>query len=461
MTVTIASDPIAFLHDLTWEALPAPVRHATVRCLVDLVGSLAAGRRTPMSALARDHAAIAFGGDQATVLLDGRRVSAPGAALATGMTIDSFDIHDSHRESLGHAGVHVFAATLAILELRRSRGDPLPGGRDFLATLTAGYEIGCRAGRALHGTTRDYHTSGAWGAVSSAGLYSRLVGLDRERTREALGIAEYHGPRSQMMRCIDHPTMVKDGSGWGAMTGVSAGMLAEAGFTGAPALTVESDEARAWWTSLGSEWEMLEQGFKAHGSCWWAQPAIEAALDVARANRLQPADIRGIRVETFEKAVHLGGDRPTTTEQAQYSLPFPIAAALVKGSRPLDGWYGLGPDDLLDPGSADPEIRRLAASVELVDAPDLTAAFPNRFLARVIVTQSDGSTLASPDTTFRGELDDPFDDDELSTKARWLMEPVLDHDRAERLLAHAWSMPDAPSIEPFLELLTPTPDRIP
>jgi 2-methylcitrate dehydratase PrpD len=460
MTVTVASDPIAFLHDLSWEALPRPVQHASVRCLVDLAASLTAGRRTPMSALARDHAAMVFGGDQATLPLDGRRVSAPGAALATGMTIDSFDIHDSHRESLGHAGVHVFAATLAIFELRRSRGGPLPDGQEFLATLTAGYEIGCRAGRALHGTTSDYHTSGAWGAVSSAGLYSRVIGLDRERTREALGIAEYHGPRSQMMRCIDHPTMVKDGSGWGAMAGVSAGMLAEAGFTGAPAVTVESDATRPWWTSLGGEWEILAQGFKAHGSCWWAQPAIEAALTLARTNRLRLADIREIRVETFEKAVHLSEASPTTTEQAQYSLPFPVAAALVKGSRPLDGWYGLGPDDLLDPDTADTETRRLAASIQLVDAPDLTAAFPNRFLARVTVRLFDGTTLASPDTTFRGELDDPFDDDELSTKARWLMEPVLDHDRAERLLADAWSMADAPSIEPFLELLSGPPDRI-
>src|SRR4029079_1865639 len=139
------------------ESAPASVRHATVRCLVDLLGALAAGRRTRMSAIIRDHALTAFGGDQATILLDGRRVSAPGAALATGMTIDSFDIHDSHRESLGHAGVHVFAATIAIAELRHARGGPLPDGRELLATLAAGYEFACRAGRALHGTTSDYH----------------------------------------------------------------------------------------------------------------------------------------------------------------------------------------------------------------------------------------------------------------------------------------------------------------
>ena len=459
MTLSVASDPIAFLHETTWDSLPEPARHATVRCLVDLVGALAAGRRTPLSAIARDHAAIAYGGDQATLLLDGRRVSAPGAALATGLTIDSFDIHDSHRESLGHAGVHVFAATIAIAELRLARGGALPDGNELLAALAAGYEIGCRAGRALHGTTSDYHTSGAWGAVSSAGLYARLMGLDRARTREALGIAEFYGPRSQMMRCIDHPTMVKDGSGWGAMAGVSAGMLAEAGFTGAPALTDRVWPGRGGHRREPSA-EVLEQGFKAHGSCWWAQPAIEAALAVARGNDLQPEDISGIRVETFEKAVHLAHPDPSTTEQAQYSLPFPIAAALVKASRPDDGWYGLGPDDLLDPQGADPETRRLAHAIELVEAPDLTAAFPARFLARVLVTRRDGSTIASPDTTFRGELDDPFHDDELTTKARWLMLPVLGRDRTERLLDEAWSMADSPSIEPVLRLLAGPPERL-
>jgi len=106
------------------------------------------------------------------------------------------------------------------------------------------------------------------------------------------------------------------------------------------------------------------------------------------------------------------------------------------------------------------ETRRLARSIELVDAPDLTAVFPDRFLARVIVTLSDGTTIGSPDTTFRGELDDPFDDDELTAKARWLMQPVLDHERTEGMIDAAWSMADALSIEPFLALLTAPPERI-
>jgi 2-methylcitrate dehydratase PrpD len=454
----MTNDPIAFLHDTTYEDLPAAVRHQTVRCLLDLCGALAAGRQTPMSGIALDHATAVFGGDQATLLVDGRRVSAPGAALATGMTIDSFDVHDSHRESLGHAGVHLLASIIATTELRVARGGRWPTGAELLATLAVGYDIACRAGEALHGTVSDYHTSGAWGAVSSAAMYARLMGLDRPVTREALGIAEYHGPRSQMMRCIDHPTMVKDGSGWGAMAGISAGMLAEAGFTGAPALTVESPQAARWWAGLGSSWAVMDQGFKAHGACWWAHPPIEAALALTREHDVAAQDIVAIRVETFEKAVHLAHQDPATTEQAQYSIPFPVAVALVKSTRGGEGWYGLGTDEMIGAGLADPEARRLARVVELVEAPELTAIFPKRFLARVRLTLADGRTLVSPDTTFRGELDDPLTDTELSVKYRWLAQRLLGRGRLADIERLVWDIADAPSIEPLVDLLAAAPD---
>jgi 2-methylcitrate dehydratase PrpD len=211
---------------------------------------------------------------------------------------------------------------------------------------------------------------------------------------------------------------------------------------------------------------VLEQGFKAHGSCWWSQPAIEAVLTLARGHGFGAEDVVAIRVATFERATHLDHPAPETTEQAQYSLPFPVAAALVKATRLRDtarhrdaAWYGLGPDDLLEDALGDPGIRRLAAAVELVEAPDLSAVFPQRFLARVTLTLADGRVLTSPDTTFRGELDDPFTDDELTTKARWLARGLLSDARAERLIEAAWSMADTPSIEPFLRLIAATPDR--
>lgn len=449
---------IEFIHHTRYADLPPQVRQMADLCLLDLIGSLCGGRQTRLAGIIRQHAVAAFGGDQASLLLDGRRVSAPGAALANGMSIDALDIHDSHRESLGHAGVHIFPTVLAVAEQRHAAGQPLLSGAEFLAALVVGYDIAIRAGVMLHATACDYHTSGAWGAVSSAALYSRLHGLGAEQTRHALGIAEYHGPRSQMMRCIDHPTMLKDGSGWGAMAGVSAGMLAQTGFTGAPALTVEADEVAHGWQDLGQRWEIMAQGFKCHGVCWWAQPAIEATLALAREHSFTAADIAQIEVATFEKATRLNHPRPATSEQAQYSLPFPVAAALHKWLAGGEAWYGLGPNQLLEDSLHNPQILDLAARVKLVEAPDLTAAFPGRFLARASITLRDGRTVRGSDTTFRGEQDFPLTEEELRTKYRWLAGSLLPPARVEAIEQAVFTLADAPTIEPLLTLLRPAPE---
>ena len=159
------------------------------------------------------------GAGGARILLDGRRASPAGAAFAGASTIDAFDAHDGHPLTKGHAGVAVLPALFAVADAEGG-GD----GRDLLVALVLGYEVAIRAGIALHASVPDYHTSGAWNALGCAAVAARLLGLSADATRHALGIAEYHGPRSQMMRCIDHPTMVKDGSGWGAFAGVTRGL---------------------------------------------------------------------------------------------------------------------------------------------------------------------------------------------------------------------------------------------
>ena len=73
---------------------------------------------------------------------------------------------------------------------------PELSGREFLTAMVIGYEIASRAGVALHGTVSDYHTSGAWVALAVAALGVRLAEGDAHKLRQAIGIAEYHGPRS-------------------------------------------------------------------------------------------------------------------------------------------------------------------------------------------------------------------------------------------------------------------------
>ncbi len=413
-----------YIHELGWADLPDEVRAFARRWLLDLIGVAAGGSRTDLSRIVRDHAArhFAAGDRPARMLFDGRPVSPAGAALAGGMTIDSLDGHDGHKLTKGHVGCGTFPALLALSEAE-GRSD----GAEFLTALVLGYEIGTRAGIALHRTACDYHTSGAWVAVACAALGARALGLNAARTREALGIAEYHGPRSQMMRCIDHPTMLKDGSGWGAMAGVSAAYLAADGFTGAPAVTVERTEVADLWSDLGSTWRILEQYFKPHPVCRWAQPPLRAVLALREAHRLTSDQVERIEVSTFHQSARLAVRRPRTTEEAQYSTSFPTAAALVRGR--------VGPEEVAPEALDDPEILRLSQGMLVTESDAYNAAFPAHRFADVTLLLKDGRRLTSPRTEASGDPENPAPIAEVRAKFHASADAVLGAARADAIEA--------------------------
>jgi 2-methylcitrate dehydratase PrpD len=428
-------DPIEFIHGLTWGDLPASVQERVELCLLDLIGVAAGGHGTRLSRIIRAHAAETFGGI-APLLFDARTASPAGVALATGMTIDALDGHDGFNPAKGHVGCPLFPAALALAHARGA------SAADFLASIAMGYEFGSRAAMAQHATVPDYHTSGSWGAVTAAAAGARLCGLDRSQTRHALGIAEYHGPRSQMMRCIDHPTMLKDGSGWGAMTGVSAVELAAKGFTGAPAITVE--EAPEHWSDLGARWMILEQYFKPYPVCRWAQAPIEGVLALKRAHGLTADDVAQIEVTTFHEAVRLATSRPRTTEEAQYSTSYPCAVALVRGD--------VTPADIADAALHDPDILRLSESLLMREDDTANAAFPTERLAQVSLVLRDGTRLDGGWLSPRWDHRAPPSPAELRSKFHALADPILGPVRSDAIEAALHDLADG-SLSVLTDLL--------
>ncbi|MFT4065431.1 MmgE/PrpD family protein [Paraburkholderia sp.] len=438
---------IPFIHALRFGDLPDDVVAQARQCMLDLLGVALAGRQTALSRIACDHAVEFFapGRLRARLLFDGRVASPPGAGLAGAMTIDSCDGHDGHAQTKGHVGVTVLPALLALAE-------QCPGmsGREWLTCLVLGYEIGTRAGIALHASACDYHTSGAWNALAAAALAARLLPLDARQTREALGIAEYHGPRSQMMRCIDHPTMVKDGSGWGCMAGLSAGFLAQRGFTGAPAITLEQPETQHDWRDLGERWRILEQYFKPQPVCRWAHPAIDAALNLKRRHGFASGQIRAVSVRTFHHAVRLAHAQPATTEEAQYSLLFSVAVALRHGVVDFDAIRG--------EALTDPEVLRLSQLIRTQEHAEFTSRFPNERIADVSVELLDGRRFDSGPTQAAGDPDRPLGAVAIRQKFRRFAEGVCEAGLAEELenCIDELGTNDAP-VAPLLDLVT---DRI-
>jgi len=354
------------------------------------------------------------------MLFDGRLGSPGGAALAGGITIDALDAHDCHKRSKGHVGCGVLPALLSLPQAGR-----LADVRAFLASLFVGYVIVTRAGIALHRTACDYHTSGAWIAIAAAELGARSMGLDTAKTREAIGIAEYHGPRSQMMRVIDQPTMVKDGSGWGAMAGVSAAYLAAEGFTGAPAVTVEGEDVADLWGDLGHTWRIAEQYYKHYPICRWAQPPVQAVIDLRNAYKLTSEDVEKIEITTFHNSRRLAKSAPLTTEEAPYSTAYPTAVAMVRGC--------VDPDDVMEKSFTNPEIKRLAAGMSVVESDTYNAEFPANRISSVTLTLKTGETLSSGDTEALGDPENPVTEEDVKAKFHAYARPKLGGARSDAL----------------------------
>lgn len=429
--------PIDFIHNLNWSDIPADVQHQSKRVLLDTLGAGIGGHRLPISKMIYALVAETFGGSGARLWLDGRQVSRAGAAMAHGVTIDGLDIHDGTRPTKGHTGVAIIPSALVY-------ADGL-SGTDLLTLLVIGYEIAVRAGVALHATACDYHTSGAWNSLGVAALAARKLGLTPGQTREALGIAEYHGPRSQMMRTIDRPSMVKDGSGWGCMVGITAVQLARMGFTGAPAVTVEGDNVRDFWADLGRRWILRERYFKAYAVCRWAHPTINGVLTLREQHGLRFEDIARVRVHTFHEATRLTVTAPANTEEAQYSLPFAAAAALVHGR--------LGADELDGAGLRDPQVLDLARRFTMLEHDDCNQRFPTEYLAHVEIDTTDGRTLHSGEVAPIWDKEAPPTDAELQDKFMWLTGDVLGEARARQLSDTVWqadTLADADAINALL-----------
>ncbi len=430
-------DPLSFLHQIRYDTLPEAVQKQVRLNLLDLIGVGIGGATTRASHILRDATPALFGGTS-PMLFDGRTVSPAGVALNAAATIDALDGHDGFNVAKGHAGCGVFAAAMAFA-MATGNDD----GKDFLAAITVGYELACRLALALHNSVSDYHTSGAWVGVAAAGIGARALGLDHQATRHALGVAEYHGPRSQMMRCIDHPSMVKDGSGWGAMAGVSAAFLAQGGFTGAPALTIE--QAPEYWGDLGQRWLICEQYYKPYPVCRWAQAPIEAVLALRRAHSLTAADVEHIEVETFHEAVRLATSEPMESDAAQYSTSFATAVALAHGD--------VTAADIMEDALHDPEILRLSRSLNMRESTKANAAFPAIRMARVRLVLRSGKTFESDWTQPRWDASAPPTEAELQAKFHALANPVIGQEKANAIRAAIDALPEQ-GLAPLRDLIT-------
>jgi 2-methylcitrate dehydratase PrpD len=236
--------------------------------------------------------------------------------------------------------------------------------------------------------------------------------------------------------------MVKHGIGWGALTGISAAQLASRGFTGIPTL-LGFEKYREWVEDIGRHYLMVDGvGWKAKGyaCCGWVHAAVEGSRKLLDEYNIDPTSIDRIVVETFDESRALGTRLPTTTEEAQFNLAWPVAAMVVDGE--------IGPAQTLEHRLQDEKIRRIAGKVEVRESEELNELcrllhkgdIRGRFASRVTIILDDGKRLDSG--LVDGGLSYPpvgWDRVRMEEKFHWLVDPLLGRRRADELTEIVWS----------------------
>ncbi len=428
-----------FIMGLKPSDIPTRAVHQAKRCFLDAMGAMIAGTQTPVARLMAGFAAANFAGNDCTIILGGRKASPVGAALANGYAANALDLDDGFRLVKGHPG----ACTLPVLMAAGEIAERSLAGGEFLTALVIGYEVAIRSGLIRHALSTSVHASGSWGAIGGAALSGRLLNLGRRELREALGVAEHHAPISNVMKALDKPCNAKDSVGWGAMVGISSALMAGEGFTGVNPFFEESPYS-SWVEGLGNEYFFLDLYFKPFSACRWAQPAIMGALKLFSDNNLTVDSIASIAIKTFKAAAALSSIHPADTEEAQYNMAYPVAAALVDGE--------VGPLQVQPPRIFDPVILSLADKVRVEVNEEFENAFPKKTIADVTIETIDGRKLGSGPIEPKWEPPLLPSDAELEEKFIGLVTPVLGEQKCHRLVKLAWSLDQIASVKEILDV---------
>jgi 2-methylcitrate dehydratase PrpD len=427
-----------FINKTKYQELPSEVQRQVKRCFLDILGATLAGTSTPVGHLIANYAVDHHKGSEATILMTNHKASVVGATLANAFAANALDVDDGYRLIKGHPGANIFPAALAIAEKEGKSGEKL------LEAIIIGYEVAIRGGLILHDIYSSYHGSGSWGALGAAAAATKLLSLGRDEIHHALGIAEYHAPITPMMRSIDCPSMVKDGIGWGSMVGVSAALLAQKGFTGIDSL-LDNPKHENITADLGKSFGMINLYFKPYPCCRWSQPAVDGVLSIIHKHHVKALEIKLIKVYTFQAATRLTVVKPHTTEEAQYSLAYPVAATII------DGEFGL--KQVLGDRFEDENILKLAEKVEIVFSNELEDAFPERCLCEVEIFTDGNQSLRSGIMTAKGDPDIPLSDKEMERKFHQLAGSVLNERKLEDLIEMVWHLEKVEDMRRFLKEL--------
>jgi 2-methylcitrate dehydratase PrpD len=410
-----------WVQDTGYHDLPEDVTQSAKRCILDTIGVALAGSRAEVSSIVREYVLHESCFGNSLIWGSGVRTSPGSAALANGTMAHALDFDETNYSSIAHPSAVVAPAVLAVAEAVNATGE------DFLVSFIVGYEVTSKLGRAVNPTAyeKGWWTTSALGTIGAAAAVARLLGLSQEQTEWALGLAigQASGVRA------NNGTLAKPfQAGRAAQNGVLSAQLAQKGLT-ASSMAFEKpagffdvcvdgnykDVAEV----LGHPFDLVDPGvsFKQYPSCSASHAAVDALLGMISEYELSWKEIASVTCEVTPLVnISLVYDSPTTPDEARFSMPFCIAAA-IKEKQLLPSCFT---QDYL----RDSVIRELMKKVTMKVAGE-AISLEGPEAAKVTVETTEKQIFSRTVQHARGGTQDPLSEDELFVKFQRCAEYVL------------------------------------
>ncbi len=433
-TVAIAS----FVAGLSYERIPGEVIERIKLLILDSLGCAVFGTGLEWSRILMATLAAVDGTAGCRIWGTERRLSAPHAALVNGTLVQSFELDDVHRQGVLHVGAVTLPPLLAVAELR-----PGMSGRDLLTAAVAGYEIGPRVGMCMgqEHIVQGWHSGATVGVFSAAAGAAAALRLPVGKVVHALGIA---GTQAAGLMAAQYGAMVKRmHAGRSAQSGLYGALLAENGFTGitdvfespyggfCTTFSRSQDRFnRAELTAgLGENFETMRISLKFYSCVGTNHTTLDAIRLMQARHPFGPDDVERITVRCSQATLEHAGwtYRPEGMTSAQLNLSYCVAVLLLDGDVFVD--------QFTEAALADPQRLALAAKIEAIEDPAITARGSKfRHAVHVAVHLRGGTLLEETVEAPRGSERHFASADDVAAKFTKLAGRVLPRDRVERLM---------------------------
>ncbi len=350
-----------------------------------------------------------LGGRPIATLIGGGKSAPDRAAFFNGALSRYLDFMDSYlaKGETCHPSDNL-GAVLAAAELRNR------SGADLLTALAVAYQVQTRLSdlAPVRDKGFDHTTQGAYAAAAGV---AKALSLGPEQIANAIAISGTANVALRVTRtgALSHWKGLAYANTAAAAT--RAARLAAHGITG-PGAVFEGNKGfkesvagpfRIDWLQEDLERVRLTI-LKKHNAEIHAQSALDAALEIRAQPGFTADAVRVVRLKTFAVAHQIigGGEEGDkrivrTKEEADHSLPYMLAAALLDGE--------VEPQQYAPERIAAADVQLLLRKVTITPDPSLSAQFPERLPAELQVEMQDATTFRVCRDDYHGFHTRPFD----------------------------------------------------